>query len=193
MNAALELFSEFIEEPQHAARLAIDRRPWHLGLLALVVSATSLFLAQPVSHHFLPVASGLASWFLVCLWTVLTGFLLTATLNLLAEAWGGSGSGVALFVLVGMSELAWALVLPCALVLKAVRLDGWVSLFWLILFAAVASLRLKARSLRHVYGLSGTRAWALLLIPYIGAFVLVSAVGAAAVVSAVVSLAGLFK
>src|SRR5262245_9547737 len=101
MQAALELLSEFIEQPQHAARLAIERRPWHLGLFALIASSTSLFLAQAVTRHFLPVASGPASWVFVSLWSVLSGFLLTATLNLLAEAWGHSGSGVALFVLLG--------------------------------------------------------------------------------------------
>ena len=193
MSAAIELLCEFIESPQRAARLAAEQRPWHLGLGALVASATSLFLAQVVSRHFLPVASGPASWMFVCLWFALTGFLLTATLNLLAEAWGHAGSGVALFVLVGMSELAWALVLPGALILRAFGLDGWLSAFALLVVAGIESMRLKARSLRHVYGISGARAWSLLLIPYVGAVLLVAAAGAAALVGAVISVVNLVR
>lgn len=190
---AFELLAGFIEEPQRAARLAADRRPWPAGLLALAVSGGSLFLAQAVSRHFMPVAEGPASFVAVCLWSIVTGFVLSAALHLLADAQGCSGSGAGLFVLVGFSELAWALVLPCALVLKALRLDSWFSLLLVLALAGIVNMRLKARSIRHVYGISAARAWSLLFLPYLGTFVLLAAVFAAALLSATVSIFKLFK
>lgn len=190
---ALELLAEFIDEPQKAARLASERRPWPVGLAALMVSGGSLFLAQAVSRHFLPVASGPASLVAVCLWSVLTGFLLAAALHLLADAYGHAGSGAGLFVLIGLSELVWALVLPCALVLKAGRLDSIPALMALLSLAGLLNMRLKARSIRHIYGISATRAWGLLMLPYIGGFLFVAAVAAAAILSATVSLFQAFR
>ncbi|MBI4347678.1 MAG: hypothetical protein HY553_12545 [Elusimicrobia bacterium] len=189
---SFEVLAEFIEEPKHAARLVAERKPWPLGLAAFLVAGGSLFLSQAVSRHFLPVASGPASFVAVCLWTLVSGFLLVAALHLLADAQGLEGSGVALFVLVGMSELVWALVLPASLVLRALRADSFLTLLPLLALAGILSLRLKARSIRHVYGVSATKAWGLLMLPYMGSFLIVAAIGAAALVSAAVSIVKLF-
>lgn len=190
---AFELLAEFIEEPQKAARLAAERRPWPAGLLALAVSGASLFLAQAVTRHFMPVADGPASFALVCIWSILAGFGLTAALHLLADAQGYSGSGAGLFVLIGFSELAWAMVLPVALVLKAVRLDSWFALLLLLSVVGIVNMRLKARSIRHVYGISAARAWGLLALPYFGTVLALAAVAAAALVSATMSVFKLIR
>ncbi|MBI4424739.1 MAG: hypothetical protein HY554_13485 [Elusimicrobia bacterium] len=193
MSSALEILAEFLDNPARAARLASERRAWALGLLCLAASGGSLFLAQAVTRHFLPVASGPGSFAFVCLWSVLGGFLLAASLHLLADSWGLAGSGTGLFVLIGLSELAWTLVLPVALVLKALGLDSWFTAFLLLGLAGALSMRLKARSLRHVYGLTAPRAWSLLLLPYLGVCGVAAAVMAAAVVGAAVSVAQLFS
>lgn len=185
---SFEVLAEFIEEPKHAARLVAERKPWPLGLAAFFVAGGSLFLSQAVSRHFLPVASGPASLLAVCLWTLVCGFMLTAALHLLADAQGLAGSGVALFVLVGLSELVWALVLPASLILRAARADSFFTLLPLLGLAGIVSLRLKARSIRHVYGVSAAKAWSLLMLPYVGSFLVVAAIGAAALVSATVSI-----
>ncbi len=190
---SFEVLAEFIEEPKHAAKLVTERRPWPLGLAAFLVSGASLFLAQTASRHFLPVAMGPASFVATCLWTLVCGFLLTGALHLLADAQGHAGSGVGLFVLVGLSELVWALILPASLILRAVRLDSILSAALLLLIAGVLSMRLKARSVRHIYGISATKAWSLLMLPYIGSFLFVAAVSAAAVASATLSLVQLFR
>ncbi|MBI5202864.1 MAG: hypothetical protein HY925_14830, partial [Elusimicrobia bacterium] len=105
---------------------------------------------------------------------------------------GNHGSGVGLFVLVGLSELGWALVLPTALILRALKLDSILSVGLVLMIAGVFNMRLKARSVRHIYGLSATKAWGLLMLPYIGSFLFFAAIGAAVLVSAAVSIVKLF-
>lgn len=192
MTFALELLSDFLENPPRAARLAAERRTWFLGLVCLAVSGASLFLAQAVSRHYLPLPAGPASLVCVCLGSVLGGFVLAGSLHLFADAWGLSGSGTGLFVLIGLSELTWALILPCALVLKAVGLDGWLSVLALVSIAGVLSMRLKARSLRWVYGISAARAWSLLALPYLGMLLAAVAAFTAVAIGTAISLFKLF-
>lgn len=188
-----EVLAEFIEEPKHAARLVTEKRPWPLGLAALLVSGGSLFLAQAASRHFLPLAMGPASFVAVCLWSAVCGFTLAAALHLLADAQGHAGSGIGLFVLIGLSELVWALVLPASMVLRVLRLDSILSVMLLLVVAGILSMRLKARSVRHIYGISATRAWSLLMLPYLGSFLFVASVSAAALLSAILSLVRFFR
>lgn len=185
---AFEILAEFIEEPQKAAHLAAERRRWPIGILALAASGGSLFLAQAVSRHFLPVASGPASFVLVCLGTVAGGFGLAASVHLIADALGHRGSGAGLFTLFGLSALSWALMLPVCLILRAARLDSIFAVAACLLAAGLWSLRLKARSIRHIYGVSGSGAWGILMVPYVSVVLLGAAIFTAAIVSVTLSV-----
>lgn len=166
MSDGLAVFCEFIESPEVAAE-RVRRVPltaW--GVLAYVFAAASLYLAQAVlgKPAFLGVSG--FSLALACFWSVAAGILLAAVIHLFAEALGGTGRALPLFVLLGFSELVWALVVPATLILQALAPGS----IWTcrLLFAAVgcAALVLKARGIRLNYGLPKLQSWVALLAPY---------------------------
>ena len=78
---------------------------------------------------------------------------------------GARGDSGALFVHLGLSELAWMAAVPCVLIAQALSPRSP----WPVRMAFVAvglwSLALKARALRDEYGVGEARAWATLVMP----------------------------
>ncbi|MFH1726225.1 MAG: YIP1 family protein [Elusimicrobiota bacterium] len=162
----LSVFYDFIEAPELAAEEIRRRPPVAFGVLAYILGATSLFLAQALVGK--GALLGL-SWFslgVACAWNLGTGLLLAAVIHLLAEAMGGAGRVMPLFVLLGFGELAWALILPGVLLLQAAAPGNPWALRGAFLLVGFLALVLKARGIRHNYGFSALRAWFVLIAPY---------------------------
>jgi len=180
----LEILSDFIEAPRRAADDARRRPSVLLGLAGYLVAALSLFMARKLVGQ-----AGLAGTFLFALAALFVlraglGVVQTGVVHLVAEALGGRGGAVPLFTLMGLSELAWALVLPAVLIVQAAGAhSGWVFMA-IFSLAYLLSLSLKARSIRHNYGLGTVKAWSALLFPYAAA----AAVAAAALTAALVAV-----
>ncbi|HBL17300.1 MAG: hypothetical protein A2X36_05945 [Elusimicrobia bacterium GWA2_69_24] len=177
----LGMICDFIEAPEQAAERVrgAPRTAW--GVLAYIFAAASLYLAQAVlgKPAFLGVSG--FSLALACFWSVAAGILLAAVIHLFAEALGGTGRVLPLFVLLGFSELAWTLVVPATLILQAVAPGSiWTCRLFFLAVGCVA-LSLKARSIRLNYGLPALQSWVALLAPYAAIALLAALFMAAAV------------
>jgi len=164
MNA-LELLYDYFEDRAHATALIRQRRPFALGLLAALIGATSLFFAEALAGRLVFLSFSWPSLLLALLWRTSLILAAAAVLHFLLDMSGARGDSGALFVHLGLSELAWTALVPCILIAQSlsphspwpVRLSFIAVGFW--------SLALKARALRDEYGVGEARAWATLIMP----------------------------
>lgn len=177
----LSVIADFIEAPEEAARRTRESPRIAAALLAFVAAGTSVFLAQAVAGRGGALWSLWVSWAIACLWHLLSGAAMTSFLHLSAETVGGRGRALPLFVLVGLSDLGWALALPAVLIARVFFPDAsWPS--WVLLaLAGLLVLCLRARSIRLNYGLSAGRSWVAVSIPYAGAALMAGAFASLAV------------
>ncbi|MEK7857967.1 MAG: hypothetical protein AAB320_02390 [Elusimicrobiota bacterium] len=183
MNA-IELVFDFFEDHVQAAAVVNQRRPLALGAMGFAIGAVSLYVSHGLSDRLL-LPFGWASLGLIVLWELLIGFLLVSVLHLILEMGSARGSAAALFVLLGLANIAWALAVPAVLLLKLVAPDSsW--LFTAVFFVlGLLSVSLKARSLQDNYHISSGKAWVTLGLPYM-------AVLAAVILAASLAMLGLF-
>lgn len=170
----LEFLYDYFEDRAHAAALIRQRRPFAVGLLGALVGAASLFTAQALAGRLSMLSFSWPSLLLTLLWHAALLFAGTAILHLLLDLTGARGDAGALFVHLGLSELAWIAAVPAVLLAQAalpnpawpVRLSFFAIGVW--------SLALKARGLRDEYGVGEGRAWATLGLPYLAFAALVT-------------------
>jgi hypothetical protein len=163
----LEFLYDYFEDRAHAAALIRQRRPFALGLLGALAGGASVFVAEALGGRLHVLSFSGPSLLLTLLWQVTMLFVLTAALHLLLDMTGARGDAGALFVHLGLSELAWLAAAPATLILQLafphsawpVRLAFVLVWFW--------SLSLKARGLRDEYGVGEGRAWLTLGLPYV--------------------------
>jgi hypothetical protein len=163
-----ELLYDYFEDRTHAAALIRQRRPYALGLLGALAGAGSAFVAKAAADRLILLPFSWPSLLLVLLWQTVLIFALTAVLHLLLDMTGARGDAGALFVHLGLSELAWLAALPVTLVALALFPHSMWPLRFGLLGVALWSLALKARGLRDEYGVGEARAWATLALPYLG-------------------------
>jgi hypothetical protein len=169
---AVELVYDFFEDRAHASAVIRQRRPAGLGLLGILLGAASFYVAQSLAGRaVLPFGwPGLA---LSLLWHAVLTFVATALLHLILELGGARGDSRALFVHMGLSELAWLPAVPLVLVCQAAFPKPAASLRLVFFFVGLWSLSYKARGIRDEYGISGGRAWLTLGLPYLAGVLVV--------------------
>lgn len=172
MNA-LELLFDFFEDHAKAAAAVRQRRPLALGMLCLIIGAVSFFASLCLTGRIAPMPFGWISMSLFILWELATGFMLAAVLHMICDMEGNSGSASGLFILLGMANLVWALLVPATMLLMAAFPRNHWPLTATFLLVGYFNLSLKARGLRDSYGVSLGRSWMTLILPYF-AVVLIS-------------------
>ncbi|HXT01581.1 MAG TPA: hypothetical protein VN915_12965 [Elusimicrobiota bacterium] len=163
----LELLYDYFEDRAHAAALIRQRRPFALGVLGALLGGVSVFMAEALAGRLHVFSFSGPSLILTLLWQVSMLFVLTAALHLLLDMTGARGDAGALFVHLGLSQLAWLAAVPATLIARALfpRATFWPA--FLAFFGVwVWSMALKARGLRDEYGVGEGRAWATLFLPY---------------------------
>ncbi len=173
---AVEFVYDYFEDRAHASALIRQRRPVSLGLLGIVLGAGSLYVAQALAGRT-SLPFGWPALALSVVWHGALAFVATALLHLILELGGARGDARALFVHLGLSELAWLAAVPLVLICQAgLSKPAW-SLRLVFFFVGLWSLSFKARGIRDEYGITGGRAWLTLGLPYLAAviFVLLSA------------------
>ncbi len=169
---AVELVYDYFEDRAHASALIRQRRPAGLGLLGIVLGATSLYVAQSLAGRA-TLPFGWPAFALSILWHAVLAFVATALLHLILEMGGARGDARALFVHLGLSELAWLTAVPLVLVCQtAFSKPAW-SIRLVFFFVGLWSLSYKARGIRDEYGISGGRAWLTLGLPYLASVLVV--------------------
>lgn len=169
---AVEFVYDFFEDRAHASALIRQRRPAALGLIGILLGATSLYVAQSLAGRaILPFGwPGLA---LSLLWQTVLAFVATALLHLILALGGAHGDARALFVHLGLSDLAWLALVPLVLLCQAAFDKPSWSLRLVFFFVGLWSLSYKARGIRDEYGISGGRAWLTLGLPYLSCVIVV--------------------
>ena len=163
----LEFLYDYFEDRGHAAALIRQRRPYALGLLGVLLGGTSLFFADALAGRLSVLSFSVPSLLLVLLWQVVTLFAATALLHLLLDLTGARGDAGALFVHLGLSELAWLAAVPAVIVVQAVTPQGAWPMRLVFFVVGLWSVALKARGLRDEYGVGEGRAWLTLGLPYL--------------------------
>lgn len=169
---AVELVYDFFEDRAHASALIRQRRPAGLGLAGILLGASSLYVAHSLAGRaIMPFGWPGLTMFLV--WSAAATFVATALLHLILEMGGAHGDSRALFVHMGLAELAWMAAVPLVLVCQtALGKPGW-SIRLVFFFVGLWSLSYKARGIRDEYGISGGRAWLTLGLPYLAGVLVV--------------------
>jgi Yip1 domain len=180
----LEILYDYFEDRPHAAALIRQRRPYALGLLGVLGGGASLFVAQALAGRLFLLPFSWPSLILVLLWQVAALFALTAILHLILEMTGARGDAGALFVHLGLSQLAWLAAVPTVLIAQALFPSSPWPLRLAFLAVGLWSLALKARGMRDEYGVGEGRAWLTLSLPYLA----LAALAALSTTLAVVSL-----
>lgn len=165
---AVELVYDYFEDRAHASALIRQRRPAALGLLALLLGAASLYVAHALAGRT-TFPFGWPGLALALLGHSVMTFTATALLHLILELGGARGDARALFVHLGLSELAWLAAVPLVLVCQTAFSNPAWSLRLVFFFVGLWSLSYKARGIRDEYGISGGRAWLTLGLPYLAA------------------------
>lgn len=165
--SSVELVYDYFEDHVRAAAAVNERRPMALGVLCFLVGGLSLFLAQALAQRLHIFSFSWASLILTLGWKVSAGFLMAAVLHLILEMFGVKGSAVALFVLLGLAELSWALALPLVLLARLVSERSSWAVTAIFFGVGLLCLGLKARSLQDNYRIGAGRAWLALGLPYL--------------------------
>lgn len=182
----LEFLYDYFEDRAHATALIRQRRPYALGLLGALAGGTSLFIADALAGRLALLSFSLPSLLITLLWQVTLLFATTALLHLLLDMSGARGDAGALFVHLGLSELAWLSAAPAALILQALFPHSAWPLRASFFAIGLWSLALKARGLRDEYGVGEGRAWLTLSLPYLVGAAIVALTGVLVVVAVVV-------
>lgn len=164
---ALEFLYDYFEDRAHAAALIRQRRPYALGLLGALIGGVSLFVAEALGSRLMILSFSAPALMLALLWQVTLLFVSTAILHLLLDMTGARGDCGALFVHLGLSELAWVAAAPAVLVVQALFPDSAWPLRLAFLAIGLWSAALKARGMRDEYGIGEGRAWLTLGVPYL--------------------------
>lgn len=165
--SSVELIYDYFEDHVRAAVAVNERRPLALGVLCFLVGGLSLFLAQALAQRLHIFSFSWASLILTLGWKVAAGFLMAAVLHLILEMFGVKGSAVALFVLLGLAELSWALALPMVLLARLVSERPSWGVTAVFFGVGLLCLSLKARSLQDNYRIGAGLAWFTLGLPYL--------------------------
>ncbi len=182
----LEFLYDYFEDRAHAAALIRQRRPYALGVLGALLGGISLFAAEALASRLMFLSFSVPALLLVLLWQLTVLFASTAVLHLLLDMTGARGDSGALFVHLGLSELAWLAVVPAVLVVQAAFPDrAWPVR---LAFAAVGlwSAALKARGMRDEYGVGEGRAWLTLGAPCVALAALLALSATLALVALIV-------
>lgn len=184
----LEFLYDWFEDRAHAAALIRQRRPYALGVLGALLGGVSLFVFDGLGGRLHLLSFSLPALLLTLLWQLTMLFASTAILHLLLDMTGARGDSGALFVHLGLSELAWFGAAPALLVGRAL-FPGSAWPVWLVFFVFLLwSLALKARGMRDEYGIGEGRAWVTLLAPYLAVASLFALSTTLAVVAVVVKV-----
>lgn len=167
---SVELVYDYFEDRAHASALIRQRRPAALGLLAILLGAASLYVAHALAGRT-SFPFGWPGLALALLWHSVMTFVATAVLHLILELGGARGDARALFVHLGLSELAWLAAVPLVLLCQAAFAKPVWSLRLIFFFVGLWSLTYKARGIRDEYGISGGKAWLTLGLPYLAVVV----------------------
>jgi hypothetical protein len=163
----LEFLYDYFEDRAHAASLIRQRRPYALGLFGALLGGVSVFTAEALAGRLSLLSFTVPALILVLLWQFTMLFASTAVLHLLLDMTGARGDAGALFVHLGLSELAWLAAAPLVLLSQAVfRHPAW-PVRAAFLAVGLWSLALKARGMRDEYGIGEGRAWVTLGLPYL--------------------------
>ena len=187
----IDVFYDFIEDPERAAQAVRHDAPLVLGVCAYLLSAGSLFLAQAISGKTGLFGLSWISLTFVLVWSIGIGILQTGLVHLIAEVCGGKGRAISLFVMLGFSELGWALVLPGVLVVQAFFPDTRFGLPIVSFLVSLIVLLLKVRSIRLNYRFGSVAAWFSILFPQLALAAGMAFVFLAAVMDVVRALKGL--
>jgi hypothetical protein len=184
----LELIYDYFEDRSHASALIRQRRPYALGLLGALVGGVAVFVAESLSGHPFFLSFSWPSLVLSLLWQATMLFASAALLHLLLDMTGARGDAGALFVHLGLSELAWLAAVPATLVAQAVfSSPAWPTrLIWLGAWGW--ALALKARALRDEYGVGEGRAWLTLGLPLVALASLVALSTTMAVIAFIIKV-----
>ncbi len=183
---ALEFLYDYFEDRAHAAALIRQRRPYALGVLGALLGGASLFVAEGLASRLMILSFSMPALMLALLWQLTLLFASTAILHLLLDMTGARGDSGALFVHLGLSELAWLAGVPAVLVAQALFPDSAWPVRLTFLAVGLWSAALKARGMRDEYGIGEGRAWLTLGVPYLAAASLFALSTTLAVVALVV-------
>lgn len=169
---AVEFVYDFFEDRAHASALIRQRRPVALGLLGILLGAASLYVAQSLAGRT-TLPFGWPAFALALVWQSVLTFTATAVLHLILELGGARGDARALFVHLGLSDLAWLAAVPMILICQtAFSRPAW-SIRLVFLFVWIWSLSYKARGIRDEYAIGGGKAWMTMLLPYLAVVLIV--------------------
>ncbi|OGS05569.1 MAG: hypothetical protein A3G41_04350 [Elusimicrobia bacterium RIFCSPLOWO2_12_FULL_59_9] len=168
--AQLDIIYDFFASPFQAMESVRGNRPVLLGLMAYLASGMTWIIVQAFPGTFNAEILSWIPWPMLLAMggvvAVIVGICLTGILHITAELFGGNGSALGLYVLLGLSELVWVFYLP--ILFLANFLFGYTGVFHFaaLLVLGTISLSLKARSIRDNYGFTSRRAWTVLFLPY---------------------------
>lgn len=180
----LELLYDYFEDRARATALIRRHRPFVLGLLGALAGGSSLFFAEALSGKLTLLSFSWPSFLLTLMWQVTMLFFTTALLHLILDMTGARGGACALFVHLGLSELAWLAAVPAVLVAQALAPRSPWPVRLTFLGIGLWSWALKARAMRDEYAVGEARAWVTLGLPYL-------ALAALAAVTTTLALAAL--
>ena len=169
---AVECLYDYFEDRAHISALIRQRRPMGLGLLGLFLGGSSLYIAQSLAGRTV-MPFGWPGLALALLGSAVLTFVATALLHLILEFGGTRGDARALFVHMGLSELAWLSAVPLILLCQSLLTKPAWGVRFVFFFVGVWSLSYKARGIRDEYGVGSGRAWLTLGVPYLAGVLVV--------------------
>lgn len=163
-----ELLYDFFEDRAHASSVIRQRRPAAAALLAILLGASSLFVARSLAGRAM-LPFGWPALALAMLWQIVVTSVTAALLHLILEFGGAKGDVRALFAHLGLAELAWTAAVPLVLLCQGVFDKPSWSVRFVFFGVGLWVLSFKARGIRDEYGIGGGVAWLTLGLPYLAA------------------------
>lgn len=143
----------------------IRRRPVSVGVAGYFIGALSLFVMHGMNLSVHSLSGGF--FLLAVLFSIqlLAGIVFASIVHLFMEAWGHRGDAAGLFVIFGLSDIAWTLLVP-ALILQSLLTAGRLGA---VVFLFVTAIHLYVRTLGvgSVYNAGKWKSFFAVVMPYI--------------------------
>lgn len=161
-------FSEPAQSPNYFLTKAVKENKLTYACIGYAFGIISLYFAIKLgTQNTASLTSFLFAFIIWFLSNIVLNFVLAALCNLLLEMTDNKASALGIFILLGLSQLIWSLLVPCFIFARAFApLMPWTALFVLAIFAA--QIYFVLNSIKQIYGISKASS----LFAFIFAFIL---------------------
>lgn len=162
----IDTLAGLASDSRETTREIIRRRPVSVGMAGYFIGALSLFVMHGMNLSIHSLSGGFFLLAVLFFIQVLAGIVFASIIHLFMEAWGHRGDAAGLFVIFGISDIAWTLLVP-ALIVQSFLIAGRGYGTLVILFVTGIHLYVRTLCVGSVYNAGKWKSFFAVVMPYV--------------------------